>query len=430
MYRKEVSQKSPLRILERSIHGGLGRGNLGVVMARAGLGKTAFLIQVALDEALRDHSVLHLALGQSLEHTLGWYDTLFDDLVHHGRIESSYEARATVGRRRIIQALPDRRLTADRLEQVISLYGGAIAYRPAVIVIDGFAWEGPAAECRTALTGFKAIAKKLDAELWLSVQTHREQTTDAPKGLTPPCASCDDLIDVAVFLAPQGSHVNIRLLKDHDNPTPADTELELDPVLLRIIGDEERQAARLPARAFMLLSSGSAGVESEIGAAAEHWGVSERNFSYAGRKDVARPVALVDLDAEALGEGAVSLAYAESHLGRKLAHTEEMRRTLQLIWHMVVTAEQIFVIDDLEGERIAGERGGWAMELARRFKKPLCLFDQKSSRWMSWGEGAWIETDAPKITRQKFSGTGSQLLTAAGRDAIWKLFGESFGPLV
>ena len=41
MYRKQVNEKSPLRILERSTHGGLGPGNLGVVMARAGVGKIA-----------------------------------------------------------------------------------------------------------------------------------------------------------------------------------------------------------------------------------------------------------------------------------------------------------------------------------------------------------------------------------------------------
>ena len=26
------------------------------------------------------------------------------------------------------------------------------------------------------------------AELWVSAKTHREETTDAPRGLTPPCA--------------------------------------------------------------------------------------------------------------------------------------------------------------------------------------------------------------------------------------------------
>ena len=54
MYRKEINEQSPLRILEQSSHGGLGRGNLGVVMARAGENKTAFLVHIALDDLLRN----------------------------------------------------------------------------------------------------------------------------------------------------------------------------------------------------------------------------------------------------------------------------------------------------------------------------------------------------------------------------------------
>ena len=37
MYRKEVNAHSPLRILEQSIHGGLGQGNLGVIMSHHGV---------------------------------------------------------------------------------------------------------------------------------------------------------------------------------------------------------------------------------------------------------------------------------------------------------------------------------------------------------------------------------------------------------
>ena len=48
MHRKELNERSPLRVLEESIHGGLGRGNVGVIVARKGVGKTAFLVGVAL----------------------------------------------------------------------------------------------------------------------------------------------------------------------------------------------------------------------------------------------------------------------------------------------------------------------------------------------------------------------------------------------
>ena len=60
MDRKQINDQSPLRILEQSSHGGLGRGNLGVVMARAGVGKTAFLVHIALDTLLRDRKVFHV----------------------------------------------------------------------------------------------------------------------------------------------------------------------------------------------------------------------------------------------------------------------------------------------------------------------------------------------------------------------------------
>ncbi|MBI5509348.1 MAG: hypothetical protein HY903_11400 [Deltaproteobacteria bacterium] len=428
MYRRDRNDTSPLRILERSIHGGLGAGNLGVVMARAGLGKTAFLIQLALDEATRDRGVLHLALGQTLEHMLGWYETLFEDLLQTILPDNPYEVRATVGRRRIIQALPERKLDPERLGRVIDLYGGSIAFRPAAILIDGFDWSEREAATHAAVKGFKAIAKELHAELWMSAQTHREVTSDHPQELTPPCAAFADLIDVALFLEPQGGHVSLRLLKDHDNETVTDTHLELDPVLLRLMDEKDHAAHRLPAHAYSLLSAGSSGAEAEFGAAAERWGIAERNFSYAGRKDLARAVAAVELSPAQLAEGAVSIAYAETHLGRKLSRTEELRRTLQLVWHEVVTAEQVFVVDAVQGGKPESERGGWAAELARRFCKPLGLFDQAGNRWLTWGDGALVETEAPRVTKPRFCGTGAASLTETGKAAIHKLFAESFGP--
>ena len=64
MHQKEINERSPLRVLEQSIHGGLGRGNIGVIVARHGVGKTAFLVGVALDDLMRGRSVLHVSMEQ------------------------------------------------------------------------------------------------------------------------------------------------------------------------------------------------------------------------------------------------------------------------------------------------------------------------------------------------------------------------------
>ena len=70
MYRKFVNARSPLRLLEKGLHGGLGCGNLGVVLAGHGVGKTSFLVCVALDDLLRGNNVLHVSLRDGVPHVL------------------------------------------------------------------------------------------------------------------------------------------------------------------------------------------------------------------------------------------------------------------------------------------------------------------------------------------------------------------------
>src|SRR5262245_10264176 len=136
MYAKEVNEHSPLRILEKSIHGGLGKGNLGVVMARAGVGKTACLVQIGLDDLMRGKDVLHVALGQSLEHVQSWYDALFDDLAARTDLDERDDVRADVVKHRVIKAYSDHYLPPERLERTIAMFEQHMNFRPTAIVID------------------------------------------------------------------------------------------------------------------------------------------------------------------------------------------------------------------------------------------------------------------------------------------------------
>ncbi len=89
MYRKELNERSPLRVFEQSIHGGLGRGNIGVAVGRHGVGKTAFLVGVALDDLMRGRKVLHVALDQSVEKVRQYYDEIFMDLARTSELEDA-----------------------------------------------------------------------------------------------------------------------------------------------------------------------------------------------------------------------------------------------------------------------------------------------------------------------------------------------------
>ena len=429
MFRKEVNENSPLRILESSTHGGLGSGNLGVVMARAGVGKTAFLVQVGLDDAMRERPVLHIALGQDLDHVHSWYDALFDDLAEVNQLENRHQVRSLVSKNRVIQAYADNQFSHERLDDILKLYAEKADFAPKAILIDGFDWEsGKVVERAAEIGAFKAAAKRLGAELWMAAQTHRDGAPAHPTALVPPCEAYNDVIDVAIFLEPEGTHASVRLLKDHDNADLAETHLHLDTDTMRIASDDDVSAvSNLKPSAYTLLSGGAKGSEAAFGEAAERWGLHEINFSYPGRKTV-RTRGVLELSEEELERGAVSEAYVKAQLHRSFPKTDLFQRLLKTVWHQVSTAGEVFVVGEiLEDDTVKGGTG-WGAELARHFNKRLHVYDQTKDGWFRWNNDSWEQVDAPKIQSTRFTGSGTRELSESGQNAIRDLFESSFGP--
>jgi len=440
MYAKDVNEHSPLRILERSIHGGLGKGNLGVVMARAGVGKTACLVQIGLDDLMRGKDVLHVALGQTLEHVQSWYDALFDDIAARTSLEDKEAVRAQVVKHRIIKSFSDHALPPERLEKTLAMFAQHMNFKPTALLIDGYDWTGghvhrdpgqsliPMAPVAADLTALKAIAKRLGAELWISAQTHRGETGTHPVKLTPPCAAYEKLIDVAVYLEPHEQHVDLRLLKDHgEAPVDPQPKLHLHPDTLAIFSEgEEHVPANLPAAAYTLLSGAAAGAEAEFGACAEKWGLGEINFSFAGRS-ASRTRGLVVLSENELKQGDVSSSYVQAHMHRKYPETPLFRRVLQSIWHQVNTTGEVFAVGVIQADNTVKGGTGWAAELARHLEKPVHVFDQEKKTWLHWSHGGWVPEVDPVIGKTRFTGTGTRFLSDDGRAAIQALFERSFG---
>lgn len=431
MYRKEVNAQSPLRILDMSIHGGLGQGNLGVVMARAGVGKTAFLVQIGLDDLMRERPVLHLSLEQTVEHVQSWYDALFDDMALHNDLDQPEHVRTMVNRSRVIHSFADHGLWPERLEKTVEMFKTHLDFNPAAILVDGWDWAAHSVTKNAAIIGaFKTYAKMLGAELWMTAQTHREGTGAHPEKVPPPCDAYVDLIDVALFLEPHGEDIAVRLLKDHDNSAPAETHLRLHPDTLRLVADATgRTAPAMPPTAFTLLSGGARGAESYFGQCAERWGLMELNFSFEGRNPE-RTRGLVRLTEDELGQGAVSAVYMEAHMHRTYPKTPFFQKTLQSIWHQVNTAQEVFSVGTILDDKTVKGGTGWGAELARVWHKPVYVFDQGRNSWFTWNDNDWVPAGAPTITARRFTGTGTRDLSNAGRAAIDELFERSFGPAV
>ncbi|MDD3671488.1 MAG: hypothetical protein PHR01_09445, partial [Sphaerochaetaceae bacterium] len=58
---QELNALSPLRAFDQSLNGGLGKGNLGVLVSRHGIGKTACLVHLSTDKLFRNEHVIHVS---------------------------------------------------------------------------------------------------------------------------------------------------------------------------------------------------------------------------------------------------------------------------------------------------------------------------------------------------------------------------------
>jgi len=429
MFKKEVNAASPLRILDASIHGGLGNGNLGVLLARAGVGKTACLVQIGLDDLMRDRKVLHITLGRghTVEHVQSWYDALFDDLAHHTHLEDREAVRSSVASNRIIQAEATPVLKPERLEQILALFSDSLGFSPDAILVDGFDWEAGAVAVAAALGSLRATAQRLGAEVWMSARAHREDLAAEQGGLPAPLQPYVELVDVALGLFPEDDHVLISLLKDHDNEDPHDTTLQLQCDTMRlVVGGNHKPVTRLPAAAYTMLSGGAPGTEALFGETAEAYGVGECHYSFEGRT-VARNRGLVTLSSAELKRGDVSMAYLQAHMHRVYPNTDLFKKVLQSIWYQVNGAGEVFVIGLILPDGTVKGGTGWAAELAKHQHKEAHVFDQEKRAWFRWSGTDWVQEEPPVITATRFTGTGTRFPSDDGKKAIKELFDRSFG---
>ena len=231
MYSKELSERNPLRLFEHSIHGGVGPGNIGVVVARHGLGKTAFLVGIALDEAIRGRNVLHVTLDKTVNHVREFYDEIFMDLAHSAGLEDLATARLDMERHRMIHTYTGGTFTTDKLRHSVQFLKEVAHFEPACLIIEGFAFEKATLADIEAL---RQLAAEFNVEMWMSAITHRGVAADAV-GIPEPLTKLAPAIAVIVQMADDGGTVKLSLLKDHDNPDVAKLTLALDPSTMLLV---------------------------------------------------------------------------------------------------------------------------------------------------------------------------------------------------
>jgi len=232
MIEKELLLKNPLHVLKRSTEDILPKCGFGAVLARAGVGKTSLMVQIALNTLLQSKNVLHISLNDPVNKVVLWYEEVFKNVSKEydtKMVNNLWEIALT---HRFIMTFQVEGFSVPKLEERLEDLIEQAIFFPHMVLIDGLVFDD---SIHQPLLDLKELAKKLDVNFWFAVQTHREDK-HAPSGLPNRLVQLKDLFDVAILLKSEGKNVHLQLLKGSDqNIDPANLSLDPSTMLINSI---------------------------------------------------------------------------------------------------------------------------------------------------------------------------------------------------
>ena len=231
MVKEELIKRSPLRIFEKSIHGGLGKGHIGVLCSRKGVGKTACLVHIATDQLLQDKHVIHVSFSAKVDHIISWYEDIFKEIKKKRNLESAGDVHDEIIRNRVIMNFNQKSVDSDQILKSVGALIDDGHFAADTIIFDGYEISEVTTE---DLAKIQAFAEHRGLEIWFSVTLGLEEPQFDSRGVPNILLPYIDGINVLITLAFSGDHVHFKAVKDHDEMQPKDMHLMLDPKTLLI----------------------------------------------------------------------------------------------------------------------------------------------------------------------------------------------------
>jgi len=230
---QELTKISPLRVFEESIGGGLGRGNLGVLVSRHGIGKTACLVHLATDKLFRGQHVIHVSFSGNVEHVINWYKEVFQEVSDKRHLESSANVYDEILSNRVVMNFSQDMVSIDKVLSSLETLITAGSFKADAILFDGYKLTTANIE---DVKKIKEFAKKLNVEVWFSVSPVREDIKYDMYGVPESVTPYLEIVDVLIGLKMNDAKdkVKMTLVKEHDKVIKKPLAVCLNPKTMLI----------------------------------------------------------------------------------------------------------------------------------------------------------------------------------------------------
>ncbi|MGI6432355.1 MAG: hypothetical protein ACOXZ4_00585 [Sphaerochaetaceae bacterium] len=233
MERHELNALSPLRAFDESLNGGLGKGNLGVLVSRHGIGKTACLVHLATDKLFRNEHIIHVSFSGNVEHVINWYKEVFRQISENRSLEDASAIYNEILANRVVMNFSQENVPIEKVLSSLETLIRHGSFNADAVMFDGYKLTLASED---DVRKIKQFAMNLRLEVWFSVSPVRPDVTFDDNGVPNSMQKYEDLIDVLIGLKynEEKDKVIMTLVKEKEKKDPKQMRVTLDPKTMLI----------------------------------------------------------------------------------------------------------------------------------------------------------------------------------------------------
>lgn len=229
----ELNALSPLRAFDESLNGGLGKGNLGVLVSRHGIGKTACLVHLATDKLFRNEHIIHVSFSGNVEHVINWYKEVFRQISDGRSLEDAAAIYNEILSNRVVMNFSQENVSIDKVLSSLETLIRQGSFNADAVMFDGYKLTIATEE---DVQKIKKFAMDMRIEAWFSVSPVRADVMFDENGVPSTILKYVDLIDVLIGLKYNEAmdKVIMTLVKDKETVEAKPMRVTLDPKTMLI----------------------------------------------------------------------------------------------------------------------------------------------------------------------------------------------------
>jgi hypothetical protein len=226
MLKKKLILKDPLKFLGFDSEEDITKSRSGAVVARAGVGKTAFLVQLAISALLKEKNVLHISVQDLVDKVNLWYLEMFQNITKSFESEQTKKLWDELLTRRFIMTFEGESFEFGKLQKRISELKTQNIFNPHLIIFDGLSYN---VSDFNELIQFKDFIQSHSMSLWFCVRTNIPFESDPDKLLKHLGKEFVELFDTLILMIPEKERIQVKKYTSGNQLIDERPALFLDP---------------------------------------------------------------------------------------------------------------------------------------------------------------------------------------------------------